>query len=233
MYHHWFNNKKITTFYLVRHGESEANIRSDNGQEFSHVQEYGEYGAPLTEKGREQAKQLAKRLADIHFDAIYSSDLVRAKHTAEAIALERKLTVQTTNLIRERSFFEYLHKHPGKSRKQLEEEMQKELSELSEIGKFQYKHSEHMESAKEAASRLITFLREVAVAHPGQTILVGNHGNLIRNFLTHLGWAKFDELANAKDVENTGYVVVESDGVDFFVKETQGIRKSIDEKRLW
>ena len=224
---------KLTTIYLVRHGESEANLRADKGEQFSHVQEYGEEGAPLTENGKNQTKELAKKMQQVHFDAFYSSDLVRARETAEAVALERKLAVQTTNLIRERSFFEYLNHHRNKKREQVEEEMREELSKLNEIGKFQYKHTPDMESAEEGAVRLITFLREIALAHRGQTILVANHGNLIRNILTHLGWATFDELAGTKNVENTGYVVLESDGVDFFIKETSGIQKSFGQRRVW
>jgi broad specificity phosphatase PhoE len=56
------------------------------------------------------------------------------------------------------------------------------------------------------------------------------HGNIMRCLLSHLGFAKFDELTR-KSVENTAYFVLESDGIDFFIKETSGIKKMQGEIR--
>lgn len=60
--------------YLIRHGESENN-------------KLGLYtgwtDANLTEKGFEDAKRVRKYIEDVQFDKIYSSDLTRAKKTAE------------------------------------------------------------------------------------------------------------------------------------------------------
>jgi broad specificity phosphatase PhoE len=63
--------------YLVRHGESIANNqRKHQGDS---------YDTDLTELGFEQAKKLAKRLREFKFDIIYTSNLKRAKQTAEEI----------------------------------------------------------------------------------------------------------------------------------------------------
>ena len=61
------------TLYLVRHGEA-------GGQ-----QREGEVGPPLTKRGEKQAAKVARRLADERFDHIYSSDMSRSYHTAQAI----------------------------------------------------------------------------------------------------------------------------------------------------
>ena len=61
--------------YVIRHGESEANL----SKQFT-----GWLDVSLTEKGKEQAKQAGARLQNIPFDKIYSSDLRRARETAEA-----------------------------------------------------------------------------------------------------------------------------------------------------
>ncbi len=58
--------------YLIRHGESTANVE----ERFS-----GWSPAPLTQKGREQAKRTGERIAGISFDRIFSSDQIRAKET--------------------------------------------------------------------------------------------------------------------------------------------------------
>lgn len=64
--------------YLVRHGQSESNAKKVR------------LGATaqLTDKGRDQAKFLAKRFRDITIDQIVASTLIRATQTAEIIGEE-------------------------------------------------------------------------------------------------------------------------------------------------
>ena len=84
-----------TIIILVRHGET-----VDNARQIMQGQTQGE----LNEKGREQARQVAERLADEPLDAIVASDLHRAIQTAEIIAAPHSMTVQTTALLRERDW---------------------------------------------------------------------------------------------------------------------------------
>src|SRR3989344_5835107 len=86
---------KLTTFYIVRHGQTEWNTKGL-------LQGHGD--SPLTYLGVKQAEQIRDELKSIHFDAIFSSDLLRAKRTAEIVALERKIAVKTTQALRERDF---------------------------------------------------------------------------------------------------------------------------------
>lgn len=209
----------ITTIYVIRHGESEGNVGIFHGEKH-------ELGSKLTENGQNQARKLKDKLKETNFDAVFSSDMNRAQQTAEIIALERKLAVNTTNLIRERSFYHYLEKLQ-KTEEELIQEMILDLKKLDEKEKMQYKHSQEMESAEEAAIRLLTFIRESAIAYNGKTIMVVCHGNIMRSLLTHLGFATFDQLPSGS-INNTGYFVLESDGVDFFVKDTYGVHKQMD-----
>ncbi len=62
--------------YIVRHGETDHNINKI-------IQ--GHLNTPLNSNGIIQAQKIANRLKDINFDIIYSSDLSRAKTTAEEI----------------------------------------------------------------------------------------------------------------------------------------------------
>ena len=68
--------------YITRHGQTEWNI-------LGKLQ--GSADSPLTEKGITDAKRLAARIADIPFDVVYTSDLFRAKHTADLITEGREL----------------------------------------------------------------------------------------------------------------------------------------------
>lgn len=82
----------MTTILLARHGESDWN-RERRWQ--------GHADRPLTDRGREQARALAARLADFRLDAVYASDLLRARATAEAVTAPRGLEVQTVPELRE------------------------------------------------------------------------------------------------------------------------------------
>ena len=67
----------MTRLYLIRHAENTANLT----KEFSHRKvDYS-----LTDKGRLQAEQTAKRLSDEGIRAVYSSPLRRAQETAAYI----------------------------------------------------------------------------------------------------------------------------------------------------
>lgn len=72
------------TLILVRHGESEGNLRR--------VMQ-GQLDLPLTDAGREQARLVAARIASMPVVAIYSSPLSRAFETAQTIARQHALTV--------------------------------------------------------------------------------------------------------------------------------------------
>lgn len=62
--------------YIVRHGQTEWNVSK---------RLQGHKPITLNEKGREEAKTLAEKIKDLDFDRIISSDLLRAKETAEII----------------------------------------------------------------------------------------------------------------------------------------------------
>ncbi len=78
--------------YLVRHGETDWNIEK-KCQGFSDI--------PLNETGRQQAGAIAKCLSGVQVQAVYSSTLVRARETAEAVSRHHGVAVQTTDAFRE------------------------------------------------------------------------------------------------------------------------------------
>ena len=86
---------KLTTIFLVRHGET-----VDNARQIMQGQTQGK----LNEQGRKQAQQVAERLSAEEVDAVVASDLRRAIQTAEIIAKPHGLQVVTTPLLRERDW---------------------------------------------------------------------------------------------------------------------------------
>ena len=82
----------MTTIFLARHGETDWNAQ-DRWQ--------GHADTPLNERGREQARDLAARLADVPFEVVYSSDLRRARETAEIVVAGRDLAIREDPALRE------------------------------------------------------------------------------------------------------------------------------------
>lgn len=69
---------------------------------------------------------------------------------------------------------------------------------------------------------MFKFLREVVVRYLGKTVLVITHGSLVRTLLVHLEYARLEQLP-PRSVGNAAFVKLESDSIDFFVKETKGV----------
>ena len=84
-----------TELYLIRHGESVANVKPIIGGM------RGDTG--LTDRGRDQARLLEERLRaeEVQADQLYSSTLPRAMQTADYVARAVRLPVQPTDELHE------------------------------------------------------------------------------------------------------------------------------------
>ena len=81
------NDANYCTFYIIRHGQTEWNLKKI-------IQ--GHKDSPLTKIGIRIAKQHANKLKNIHFDAVFSSDSLRAKQTADIVALKRNIAINNS-----------------------------------------------------------------------------------------------------------------------------------------
>lgn len=201
-------DRNLCTIYVVRHGETEWNVKKLL---------QGQLDIPLNETGIRQATKLKEKLKHVQFDIIFSSDLERAVKTVDPIAIEHDLITQTTHILRERDFGR-LAGAPVSALNKFKEE----FNSLSKEERFRYKYYPEIESDEETVSRVITFLREVAVTYPGKTILIATHRGVMYSLLIHLGYMNYYQNSK-RPIKNTAYIKLETDGVDFFVKETHGI----------
>jgi len=89
---------QATRIIAVRHGETAWNVDA---------RLQGHLDVELNAKGFWQADQVARALADESVDAIYTSDLMRAWHTASAIEKATGAPVIANQGLRERGFGSY------------------------------------------------------------------------------------------------------------------------------
>ena len=152
----------MTTLLLVRHGETDWN-RDGRWQGLSDTH--------LNDRGREQARELAAQLNGV--DVVYSSDLARARETAEIIAERLDLDVLFDERLRERGFGEWEGLNSGEIEERFAE-AHRRWTAGDGAG------AENAEPFDEFAARIHAFLDEVLERHHGESVLVVSHGGSIR-----------------------------------------------------
>ena len=123
-------------------------------------------------------------------------------------------------MLRERFYGAYEGK-PSQDYNQDNQVMFEKLQALSEQEKRKFKVYDTIESEEEMMTRFIIKLREIALTYLGKTALVVSHGSIMRTFLVHIGFGKREDFGGGT-LRNTAYIKLESDGVDFFIKEIDG-----------
>jgi broad specificity phosphatase PhoE len=199
-----------TTFYIVRHGQSHGNINPHDSNP----------DPELTDDGRKQVEEVAQKLSSLSFDLIAHSDYKRAVQTAQILNSYRNLNTEMYEILRERNFGSFYQREQAEVERMLNS-FRTILDQLGDDEYWDYKHIPDMESEREALDRFILAINTLTTKHSGKKILVVGHGNLMRSFLTHLGYAHFTELP-PMSFANAGYISVRTDGKQFFLDEVVG-----------
>jgi uncharacterized phosphatase len=152
--------RPVTTFTLVRHGETEWN---------RHGRIQGSTDVPLDAAGVAQARAAAASIVPGGFDAVYASPLARALDTARILADASSLgEPEIREDLRERGYGaaegltgaqiarEFPHRIPGQ------------------------------ESRNAVVRRVLPVLDELALRHPGGRVLVVTHGAVISSLMRHV-----------------------------------------------
>jgi probable phosphoglycerate mutase len=160
-----------TRFILVRHGETRWNVEQ-------RVQGHGD--SDLTETGVQQAKAIARRLAEEDFDLLVASDLGRAHETARHVAGQCGRPIVIDPRLRERSFGagegmgyrEIGEKYPGAfSRTEATD---------PDVG------IPGGESRRQFHDRIVAAFQSLAAEHPGKRIAVVTHGGVLATVHRHI-----------------------------------------------
>jgi probable phosphoglycerate mutase len=181
----------VTEIWLVRHGQTDWNIEG---------RWQGHADIPLNSTGLEQARSLAADLADncgSVFNAIYSSDLLRASQTAQEIGRCLIMQVLTDRRLREISKGVW----EGKLVTQVNELADEAIGEARQRQEDPLNsHPPGGESLAELAERLSQVMNEIAGAHPVGPVLVVTHGLALAALLCLAnGWPLQDAYDHIPD----------------------------------
>jgi broad specificity phosphatase PhoE len=163
----------VTRILLVRHGETDWNLAR-------RVQ--GHSDRPLNDTGRAQAVALAETLDTVEFDAVYASDLMRARDTAQVVAKRKGLEVQLLPELRERHFGTW----EGLTDTEIYERFPQAKSGFWGDG----------ETKDEMRVRVVAALHRIAEEHPGGRVLVVTHGGPVRSLLIECGLDEQGPIGN-------------------------------------
>ncbi|NLT95413.1 MAG: alpha-ribazole phosphatase [Clostridia bacterium] len=183
----------MTKVIFVRHGQTSWN---DLGMYQGHTD------IPLNEIGFEQAIKVGKRLKNEKVSAIYSSDLLRAKQTAEIIAREHNLPVTVMPELREINFGIW----EGKTYKEIKE-LYPEMLNIW-LSKPQDLKIPEGETFPEMLARAWQGLKKILSKHKDETIIVVAHGGTIAVLLCNILEISLNNLWKIKQ-GNTGITIVE------------------------
>ncbi len=160
----------MATILLARHGETDWNR---DGR----FQGWADPG--LNETGRAQARLLAAQLADVPFDAVYSSDLRRAHETALIVAEPHSVPVVIDRGLREIDVGSW----SGLTRAEIE-------------ARFPGMEHHDGESRDDHLARVLEAVERIAGDHPGERILIVSHGGSLRALRRHAIGEPVHPIAN-------------------------------------
>jgi len=205
----------MTTLIFVRHGQSMANLQ----QVFA-----GHYDIPLTELGHAQAEKTAEYLDRYPIDCIYSSDLIRARQTAEHTAARRGMPIVNDEVFREIFAGEW----EGMPFEEIKERY--EDSHLVWCKQITRSRPNGGESVQELSKRIWQGVQSVLETHRGQTVAIFTHATPVRTLSWR--WKGYDihsgdpeQLDRADEVvfcPNASVSVAEYDDADRLISYTYG-----------
>ena len=158
----------MTELILLRHGETEWNRE---------LRFQGQVDVPLNATGHAQAQRLAQRLAGEPIDHLVSSDLSRARQTADPFARQvqasRGIGLDVDAALREQAF--------GRIDGMRVEDIKRDHADVW-AGWTQFQ-SDYVvpggESTRQFHTRVMAALWQMVASHPGRTLAVVTHGGVL------------------------------------------------------
>lgn len=154
----------MTKFILLRHGQTDWNIQRLY---------QGHADIPLNDTGMSQILRAGELLMDKEIDAIYSSDLVRARQTAEAVHhYHPNIPLIIDPRLRERGFGEY------EGRPYAKDLMNPGIRDDMDQNPLTFRFNGG-ESIQDVSVRAEKVLDEILKRYPEKTVLIVSHGSFL------------------------------------------------------
>lgn len=205
----------MVTLYLTRHGETEWNVEK---------RMQGWQDSPLTEKGRQDAMRLGKRLEEVHLTAIYASTSGRALETARLIRGERLIPIYTEEQLREI----HLGDWEGKTHE--------EIIEMDPIEFDHFWNHPHLYTPRrgerfiDVQHRAFAAIERIVERHPEGNILIVTHGVVLKTVIARFKNTPLKDLWAPPYMYGTSVTIVRvNDGK--FELITQGDVSHLEEVR--
>ncbi|MBP5399021.1 MAG: histidine phosphatase family protein [Alphaproteobacteria bacterium] len=175
-------------FFIFRHGQTIWNAEGRPHGQHS-------YPAPLTVTGQEQAGKLAEELADKKIKIIITSDLLRAKQTAEIVANALKVDVVEDQRLREVDYGKLNGLYT------LEREWAfPDFRKCYEDFDFPFPEGECLQ---QVADRMLQAIKSYATTYHYRNIGVSTHGHAIEALIRSVFGHKYSSLKNCSYIHIT------------------------------
>ena len=174
-----------TVVYLVRHG---AVVGAETRRFIGHLD------VPLSPHGEHQVAAVARRLAAVPLAAVYSSDLVRTRRSADLVAGPHGLRPIALAGLREFAMGQW----EGLTAEEIRALAPDAFAAwMADVGRFQFPGGENLE---QVAARSWAAFEDIVTAHEGQRVAIVAHGGSLRAILCRaLGMALDRLLALGQD----------------------------------
>lgn len=172
-------NDKVLKLYIVRHGETEWNV----------IKRFqGQLNTPLTEKGMEKLRKTGKKLENVLFDEVYTSELGRTVASAEIILNENN--GYKNNKLELKKLAELNEVYFGVWQGLTYEEVFLKYPEEGNNYFYNVKNykAENVEAEKleDALERFLKGINKILDSHESGNILVVTHGTVFEMFMNYV-----------------------------------------------
>ncbi|HAQ06735.1 MAG TPA: histidine phosphatase family protein [Bacillus bacterium] len=184
--------------YVIRHGETEWNVEKRS---------QGRLDSELTDKGKNDARALGKRLKDIEFQHIITSPSKRTMETAKLVKGDRPIALTTDDRLLEINLGAWQGKTEDEIRMAFPEEYHLYWNQPEAYT------SQEGESFLEVQLRTETFLNELEQNFTEGNVLVVTHGVVIKTLYLICRGASIHEIWHPPFIHGTSLTTVNiSDG---------------------